>query len=144
VNGDRRIQYPRGKVVARLFTAVLVVGFGFTQLWASWHAAGVRHVRCTEHGELIDSVADSSHGPVLDRGTTTQTTVAGAETTTPVAHEHCAVAFALRGSAQVQVVTVAVRLVPPAVVVRSAVDPAPRPGRTLVLANAPKTSPPSA
>jgi hypothetical protein len=130
--------------VARLFAAVLILGFGFTQFWASWHEAGVRHVRCTEHGEVVDIVAGSNHGPGFTRAAKTQTTVASAETTTRVDHEHCAVALALRGNAQIQVVRASVRLVAPPVSVRPAVDPAPRPGRAFVLASAPKTSPPSA
>ena len=128
-------------MTARLFAAVLIVGFGLSQLLASWHEAAVRHVRCAEHGEMVD--VEASHGPVLNDGRTTGTTVEGAETATPSEHEHCAVALALRGSAQIQVVRAAVRLVAPPVAVRPAVDPAPRPGRAFVLASAPKTSPPS-
>jgi hypothetical protein len=127
-------------MTARLFAAALIVGFGFSQLLASWHEAGVRHARCAEHGEMVD--VEASHGPVFNDGRTTGT-VEGAETATPSEHEHCAVALALRGSAQIQVVRAAVRLVAPPVAVRPAVDPAPRPGRAFVLASAPKTSPPS-
>jgi len=86
---------------------------------------------------------EASHGPVFSDGRATGTTVEGAESATPSEHEHCAVALALRGSAQLQVVRAAVRLVAPPVAVRPAVDPAPRPGRAFVLASAPKTSPPS-
>ena len=129
-------------MMARLFAAALVVGFGFSQLLASWHEAGVRHVRYAEHGEMVD--VEASHGPVFNDGRTTEPTVEGAETATPSEHEHCAVALALRGNAQIQVVRASVRLVAPPVSVRPAVDPAPRPGRAFVLASAPKTSPPSA
>jgi hypothetical protein len=128
-------------MTARLFAAVLIVGFGLSQLLASWHEAAVRHVRCAEHGEMVD--VEASHGPVFNDGRATGTTVEGAESATPSEHEHCAVALALRGSAQLQVVRAAVRLVAPPVAVRPAVDPAPRPGRAFVLASAPKTSPPS-
>jgi hypothetical protein len=136
------MQHPKGEVAARLFAAALIAGFVFSQLLASWHEAGVRHVRCAEHGEMVD--VEASHGPAFNDGRATGTTVEGAETATPSEHEHCAVALALRGSAQVQVVRAAVRLVAPPMAVRPAVDPAPRPGRAFVLASAPKTSPPSA
>jgi hypothetical protein len=143
-NSDRRMQHPAGEVAGRLFAAALIVGFGFSQILASWHEAGVRHVRCAEHGEVIDVVAGSNYEPDLNHGATPRATVTGAETTAPVEHQHCAVALALRGSAQVQVVRPLLRLAPPPMVVRRCIDPAPRPGRAFVLASAPKTSPPSA
>ena len=143
-NRARRIQHPGVGLTARLFAAALIVGFGFSQLLASWHDAGVRHVRCAEHGEMVDVEAGSNLGPALADGRASGTTAEGTETSTPSEHEHCAVALALRGSSQLQVVRAAARLVAPPVAVRPAVDPAPRPGRSFVLASAPKTSPPSA
>jgi len=82
-------------MTARLFAVALIIGFGFSQLLASWHEAGVRHVRCAEHGEMVD--VEASHGPVFSDGRATGTTVEGAESATPSEHEHCAVALALGG-----------------------------------------------
>jgi hypothetical protein len=130
-------------MATRLFTAALIAVVGFAQFSASWHESSVQHVRCAEHGELTHVAALSDQGTPPPRGVA-RTTFTGSEAGTPEGHDHCAVAFTFRGSAQQQVLRVSTRFAPPPAVVRRAGDPAPRPGRSFVLASAPKTSPPSA
>ena len=129
-------------MATRLFTAALIAAVGFAQFSASWHESSVRHVRCAEHGELTHVAALSDQGTPPPLGAV-HTALAGSEAGTPAGHDHCGVAFTFRGSAQQQVLRVSTRFAPPPAIVRRAGDPAPRPGRSFVLASAPKTSPPS-
>jgi hypothetical protein len=134
-------QHGRG-AVARLLALAAIVATGFAQFSTSWHEASVQHVRCAEHGEIthVAMVANPVPSPIARHN------VVGASD--PVApsggHDHCDFVFAVQGSAQNRVVRVAITLPPPPQVAPRAVEPAPLPGRTFVLASAPKTSPPSA
>ena len=130
-------------MAARLFAGALIAAVGFAQFSLSWHEASVRHIRCAEHGEMTHVAALPDHGTPPTRGIT-RTTLAGSEAGTPAAHDHCGVAFTFRGSAQHQVIRLATRFTPPPAAVWRVSAPAPRPGRSVVLASAPKTSPPSA
>ena len=130
-------------MAARLFAAALIAAVGFAQFSLSWHEASVRHVRCAEHGEMTHVAALSDSGTAPSRGIT-RTTLAGSEAGTLAGHEHCGAAFTFRGSAQHKISRVATRFTPPPAAVWRVGAPAPRPGRSVVLASAPKTSPPSA
>jgi hypothetical protein len=137
----------RAAVAARLFAAALFAAVGFAQFLASWHEANVRHVQCAEHGEAIDvGVVGvvSDLGPSRASNRANSTGMEGADSGDAVLHDHCSVLFALRAGTRAELVRQATRLELPPVVVRPASEPAPRPGRTFVLASAPKTSPPSA
>jgi len=133
----------KGAVEGRLFAAALIVAVGFVQLSASWHEANVRHVQCAEHDEAIDVGIVPGLGAYPARHRAAGMGMEGADRAEVSSHDHCSVVFAFRGSARAQLVRLAARFVPPAIVIRSIGDPAPRPGRAFVLASAPKTSPPS-
>ena len=134
---------PRKRAVAlRLFTAALLAAVGVAQLSSAWHEASVRHVQCAEHGEAIDvGVVASVASPARDRAASGG--MEGADSAETSSHDHCAVVLAFRASARAKPVRLATRFEPPPVVVRPASEPAQRPGRAVVLASAPKTSPPS-
>jgi hypothetical protein len=134
---------PAGAALAtRLFALALIGAIGFAQFATSWHETAVRHVRCAEHGEVTDVALGSDHDVAPARASVPR--IKQGPTGATSEHDHCAVAFALRGSAQPRVLRVAERFAPPPVVVRCSGAPAPRPGRAFVLASAPKTSPPVA
>ena len=130
-------------MATRLFTAALIAAVGFAQFSASWHESSVQHVRCAEHGEVTHVAAVSRQEAPPWRGVA-RTTLTRSEAGTPEGHDHCGVAFTFRGSVQQQILRTSTRFAPPPAIVRRAGDPAPRPGRSFVLASAPKTSPPSA
>jgi hypothetical protein len=141
---DRLLKPRKGGVAARLFVAALIVAVGFAQFSASWHEASVRHVQCAEHGEAIEIGIVSDLGPSPTRHRAASTGMEGADNTETTSHDHCSLVLAFRASARDQVLRQFTRFVPPTVVVRPASEPARRPGRTFVLASAPKTSPPTA
>jgi hypothetical protein len=134
----------RGATGIRLFAAALIAAMGLAQLSASWHEANVRHVQCAEHGEAIDVGLVSDLGTPPGRHRVTGSGFEASDSAESTSHDHCTIVFAFRGSSRAQLVRLATRLVPPPVVVRPASEPARRPGRAVVLASAPKTSPPSA
>lgn len=138
-----RLLIPRKGRAARLFAVALIVAMGVAQFLASWHEATVRHVRCAEHGEAIDVGAFSHPGSAPARHRATGTGMEGADSTETPSHDHCAIVFACRASARARLLRQTIRLLPPPVVVRPAIEPASRPGRAFVLASAPKTSPPA-
>jgi hypothetical protein len=138
---NHRRHLPRKGVAARLLAVAAVASLAFAQFSASWHEATVQHVRCAEHGELTHvSPVSSLRRVSISRGNT----VESSDVETVEAHDHCGFVFAVQGSAPAPVLRVAVRFAPPPVIAQQPADPAPRPGRTFVLASAPKTSPPSA
>jgi len=141
---DRLLTPRKGYVAARLFVAALIAAVGFAQFSASWHEASVRHVQCAEHGEAIEVGIVSDLGPSATRHRAARTEMEGADNAETTSHDHCSVVLAFRGSAREQVARQFTRFVPPTLVVRPASEPARRPGRTVVLASAPKTSPPEA
>ena len=142
-NKDRLLRSRKGTVAVRLFATALIAAVGFAQFSASWHEASVRHVHCAEHGEAIDVGVLSDLGPSPARHRAAGTGIEGVGSAEVSSHDHCSVVFAFRAGVRAQLVRLATRFVPPAMVVRRISDPAPRPGRAFVLASAPKTSPPS-
>jgi hypothetical protein len=110
------------------------------QLVAVSHEAAVRHFRCAEHGELTHVALTGTEralSPTSDR-------IGSHENQLSDGHEHCAVAFTVRDGQRPVVYGSLVRYAPPPIVVRAARSTVAQPGRPVVLANAPKTSPPSA
>ena len=134
-----------GQIVAlkgatRLLAVALVALIGTAPLASSWHELTVRHVVCAEHGELTHVRASQALGvtPIQDVGS-----AKGQPTETLDGHEHCASGFIVRGRAHRSVVRSVVRYTPPLAVIRDVGAPRACPGRSFVLASAPKTSPPS-
>ncbi len=130
----------RGSDAARFAASALALLFLYGQVASYAHLANVRHVRCADHGELIDlhgdqveaAPADASAGPRL---------IASHDCTSH-RHEHCAIAAQRRessaGAEHHEVATVA-----PRAVAREFTASPDRPHTPLALYRlAPKTSPP--
>ena len=141
---DRLLRPFQGFVAARLFATVSIAAMTFAQFSASWHEASVRHVQCAEHGEAIDVGIVTDLGLSRARNSATAPGMEGADSGEATSHDHCTVVFAFRAGTRAQLVRLATRFEPPPVVVSPSSEAAPRPGRAIVLASAPKTSPPSA
>jgi hypothetical protein len=140
----------RAAAPARVLALLVAASALTAQVSTLAHDAEVQHIRCAEHGELTHVVP---HGLALvatpaapwraaPGAEPAGGTVSGAPAGTPEAHEHCTVVFAVQGGTHAPPVRIAARFAPPAAVARAVVAPAPRPGRAVVLASAPKTSPP--
>lgn len=128
---------------AKSLAVVVVAAATLAQFFALSHEMTVRHFRCSEHGELTHVAAMASDlSPVEPRrdGDALRTQVAE----TVDAHEHCASAFTVESGSAPPVVRVPVRFTPPPHIRSSERVVAARLGRAIVLASAPKTSPPSA
>jgi len=109
------------------------------QLVAVSHEAAVRHFRCAEHGELTHIAITGAAGvpsPESDRIGSNQNLVSDGQV-------HCAVAFTVREGERPVVFGSLVRYAPPPTVVRATRSSLAQPGRLVILASAPKTSPPS-
>jgi len=109
------------------------------QLLTVSHEATVRHFRCAEHGDLTHVAitgAEAALSPSADR-------IGAHQGLASDGHEHCAAAFTVRDGARPVVIKALVRYAPPPVVVREPRSIVGLPGRLIVLASAPKTSPPS-
>ncbi len=127
------------KSIAVVVTAAATLA----QFFALSHEVTVRHFRCAEHGELTHvapTAIDLSSVEPRRAVDVIRTQVAE----TADAHEHCATAFTVEGSAAAPVVRVPVRFTPPPSVSRAKPVVAAGLGRAFILASAPKTSPPSA
>jgi hypothetical protein len=132
----------RAKAARWLALAVLVMAGG-TQLAASWHEMAVRHVRCAAHGELTH-VRVAAQAATSDRRHEALPTTAGPlESGTGDAHEHCAVALIVQTGIRAPSAPVATRHSPPPAATHLTPIAQPCPGRAVVLASAPKTSPPA-
>jgi hypothetical protein len=141
---NHRALRPLGRGIGlRVFAATLIAAVGFAQFSASWHEAGVRHVRCAEHGEMTHVTVSAEYQAPAARDLANGDALLGSEAASAASHEHCGVVFSLRASTPSRVLRLAVRFSPPPVVLKRAGAPAPRPGRSCVLASAPKTSPPT-
>ncbi|MEA2699392.1 MAG: hypothetical protein QOI66_3663 [Myxococcales bacterium] len=133
---------------ARWLALAVLLMAGGAQLAASWHELAVRHVRCATHGELTHvrvatAARASGAGPALDT-TLTSTSAGPLQTETTDAHEHCAVALIVQTGIEAPSAPVATRRNPPPAANHSTtIVVTPEQGRTIVLASAPKTSPPS-
>lgn len=104
------------------------------QLCALLHEAAVRHVRCAEHGELIDA-------PAVEVHTSGDARFVGAKSDGAAGDEHCTLASALRQQATASpmptlyIADATIAIAPPLLTARRVVV------HTLYLI-APKTSPP--
>jgi len=142
---QHRLLTPRkGAVAARLFSAVLIAALGFAQFLASWHEGSFRHVQCSEHGEAIEVGVVARQATSVTHHRAASPEIQSADSTETTEHDHCSVVLAFRGSTKDRVVRESTRFALPPVVVPSTGEPAPQPGRAIVLAGAPKTSPPAA
>ena len=135
-------QRMRGGSSARPLALVIAISAALAQFAFSWHESTVQHVRCTEHGELTHVSAHAATAAVFSTRVDRIRRAPAVEIGD--AHEHCALAFTVEGGSQAPVLRTAVRLATPRAPMRPEHQPALRVGRTIVLASAPKTSPPSA
>ena len=144
--GDGLAHLRRAGAAKTLLAAVLLVVAATAPFAASWHQASVQHVRCAEHGELTHVAVSTDARAVADarRAGAARLSLNGGDAGTPAEHEHCEFAFTVQSSAQTAAVHTTVRTLPPSVVAPRPALTLPTPGRTFVLASAPKTSPPSA
>ena len=135
----------RGTGLARtLLAGVLLLVATLAPFSASWHETNVQHIRCAEHGELTHVVVASSAQVVAETSRAMRLAVKRGDPGTPAGHEHCDVAFIVQGNAQTPSVRTTVRVLPPSVVATVPALVLPAPGRAVLLASAPKTSPPLA
>jgi len=137
----------RGAGAAKtMLVAVLLVVAATAPLAASWHEASVQHVRCAEHGELTHVAVgtDARAAAAPHRAGAPRVSLNGGDAGRQAEHEHCQFAFTVQSSAQPTALHTTVRILPPSVVAPPPALRLPAPGRTFVLASAPKTSPPSA
>lgn len=134
-----RTATPAAKSIAVLVTAAATLA----QFFALSHEVTVRHFRCAEHGELTHVAATAIDRQSVEPRRAVDV-IRTQVTETVDAHEHCATAFTVEGSAAAPVVRVPVRLTPSPSVSRAEPVVAVGFGRAFILASAPKTSPPSA
>jgi len=135
----------RATAATKSFTVAVMAAAMAAQLLSISHEMTVRHFRCAEHGELTHvaaMVAPAANLPVPRADDAFRARDTDATDT----HEHCGLTFTVEGSSCTPAMGGAIGVVPrpPA----PALGPAPAAvcwrGRALVLASAPKTSPPSA
>jgi hypothetical protein len=128
-----------------LALAVLLMAGG-TQLTASWHELAMRHVLCAAHGELTHikvATATQASSGARDHEASSAF-VSPLQTETTDAHEHCAIALIVQTGIEAPSAPVAMRHSPPPAANHArTIVATPDQGRTIVLASAPKTSPPS-
>ncbi|HEY4392512.1 MAG TPA: hypothetical protein VGP64_00540 [Polyangia bacterium] len=135
----------RASAAAKTFTVAVMAAALFAQLLSLSHEMTVRHFRCAEHGELTHIVVLAPAGAFAEVPTRAMNAACRApEREGGDAHEHCGVAFTVEGSSCTPSAGGAIGTVAPV----PAVHPTPAlvvaGGRAVVLASAPKTSPPSA
>src|SRR5579863_7507608 len=131
----------RASAGAKAFTVAVMAVATFAQLLSLSHEMTVRHFRCAEHGELTHVAAMAGlHAESPSRRSGPAFRAQDAETADP--HEHCGVAFTVEGSSCTSSTGGAIGVVPPPPALRPTPPVAPLHGRALVLASAPKTSPP--
>jgi hypothetical protein len=133
----------RASAAARICTVAVLAAATFAQLLSLSHETTVRHFRCAEHGELTHVAARAADvGDVPSQRPEAALRARSAETRD--AHEHCAVAFTVEGSSCVPGTGALIAVAPPQPPVPGLRSAIVFPGRVLVLASAPKTSPPAA
>lgn len=130
---------------AGTLAALLLVTVTGAQFGAAWHEMTVRHVICADHGELTDVPLGPRPDALRTHARATEPS-GGARAQDPAApdrHEHCGLALIIQGSPQAPARQASASALPP--------PPAAAPraplmaigsGRAVVLAGAPKTSPP--
>jgi hypothetical protein len=124
------------RVMAVMASLVAVLG----QFFALHHEISIQHVRCAEHGELTDVAA--AHG--WSAGSAADLSVLrNEEAQAAGGHDHCSTACVLKTGAKSPVTRISFLLVAPLVRLLPA-GVVPAGNRALLLAAAPKTSPPSA
>ena len=125
----------------RSLAAALAMAATLAQLIALSHEAGVRHVRCAEHGELTHVAPASARGPILSfvpRGVALERGALDL----PATHEHCAAAFTAQSGAAPRMARGGLRLPAPAALRVAGPSPTFWRETRSILASAPKTSPP--
>ncbi|HSS00180.1 MAG TPA: hypothetical protein VLM79_24150 [Kofleriaceae bacterium] len=91
---------------ARVHAALTALAFVLSSLFGLIHEGTTRHVRCAEHGELIDggpavagaSSTVASHARLVHAELERGAAVRDLDAIAPHGHEHCALASALRES----------------------------------------------
>ncbi|HXI56444.1 MAG TPA: hypothetical protein VNO55_10315 [Polyangia bacterium] len=130
---------------ARWLALAVLLMAGGTQLTASWHEMAVRHVLCAAHGELTHvkvAATTAASGAQRDQEGSSSY-VSPLPTEAADGHEHCAVALIVQSGIQAPSAPVATACSPPPAAIHLTPVALPTPGRSTVLASAPKTSPPS-
>ena len=90
----RRRSAPLRAYASRVQAALTALAFVLASLFGILHEAKTTHVRCAEHGELIDRDATVANSA----GAGHQTTLRGAVAGTLQRHEHCSLTSATRDS----------------------------------------------
>jgi hypothetical protein len=127
---------------SRVLALVLVAVVGCAELSLHAHEIAAQHVRCAVHGELIH--VPSGLGRAGTEAPSAMASATGSSSGTFDEHEHCTLLFAAQEGAPPPPALRAVRFTPPPPpLVTAPAAPSLRPGRSYVLASAPKTSPPS-
>ncbi len=132
---------------AKSFTIAVMTLATFAQFASLAHEMKVLHFRCAEHGELTHVVALAAPVGETPASLPSGDALRARDVETPDAHDHCALAFTVEGSACAPSAGGAIGAVsppPPALVPAPAALAELMLGRAVVLASAPKTSPPSA
>ena len=134
----------KASAAAKSLTVAVMAAAMAAQLMSISHEMTVRHFRCAEHGELTHVAALAVSAAELPAPRANDAFRAG-DTEATDAHEHCGVTFTVEGSSCTpSSIGSAISVVPPAPALRPAPSAASWRERALVLASAPKTSPPSA
>jgi hypothetical protein len=118
----------RGLAAAAVLVLVLA------QLGAMVHHAAVRHVRCAEHGELVEA-------PVLAEHSGADSQLVAVEDGDADGDEHCAIANGQRGDARLSVPHVELAIEP--AIATSIVATTTNHAGVPLYRTAPKTSPPA-
>jgi len=141
----RRTCRPASGAPSRVHAALTALAFVLASLFGIVHEATTQHVRCAQHGELVDSGAAGVRAERLERGELRGPAMrAGAGSRVAShGHEHCALASVTR-AARVLSSAPALVVVPVAVsrLVVAALPPVAVADRALYR-TAPKTSPPA-
>lgn len=130
---------------AKLLACLALLAIPAAQAVVTWHEMTVRHVVCADHGELTHVVITGRGAETATDAPSTRSPGFGVARQSPLqaeGHEHCALALVVHNGHQTQPSPTAVPNRPPPPVVQTAAKVGSPRGRTIVLASAPKTSPP--
>ncbi|HEX3866261.1 MAG TPA: hypothetical protein VHV78_05880 [Gemmatimonadaceae bacterium] len=135
MRGRRTVRAARPPSPWRVLALVCALLAGASPLLSAAHLAAVRHIRCAEHGELIDAGATESVGP----------SAAGARFAAVAAnaghgHEHCLAAVGRRGATNLTLAPTP-HVLPNATAHRLALPATAPPRLTRLFRLAPKNSP---
>jgi hypothetical protein len=126
---------------AKALALALVAVVGLAPLSLSQHESVVQHVRCARHGELMHLGRATSPAPLSAAGER-QPALRAARPSALDEHEHCTTPLTEQDGAPPIIARAGVRAAIATPTTPSPVS-APPPGRAVLLATAPKTSPPS-